>query len=48
VSGHPETMNEFPAEYAPARFWCEIAPGPILGAGSAPKDGGLSEFRTKY
>jgi hypothetical protein len=25
-------------------FWCEIAPGPVLGAGSAPGDGGLSEL----
>jgi phosphatidylglycerol:prolipoprotein diacylglycerol transferase len=29
-------------------FWCEIAPGPVLGAGSAPGDGGSSEFRTGY
>ena len=29
-------------------FWCEIAPGPVLGAGSTPGDGGTSEFRTEY
>ncbi len=25
---------------------CEVAPGPVPGARSAPEDGGSSEFRT--
>jgi hypothetical protein len=29
-------------------FWCGMAPGPVLGARSAPEDGGSSEFRTEY